>query len=117
MVLGSRIKLLRKEKNLSQGELAQQVGTDARQISRYENGHITPSVEVVAKLAQVLDVSVDYLLFEDSPRRPLKVEDQDLLEKLQDVQHLSEEDRTSILHILDALVAKSKIKSFAQGLG
>ena len=117
MIIGERIKVLRKENGWSQGELAEKIGADGRQISRYENGHITPSAEALVRLAQAFDVSVDYLLLEDAPRRPLKVEDQTLLEKLQDVQHLSEQDRDSILHILDALVAKSKIKSFAQELG
>jgi transcriptional regulator with XRE-family HTH domain len=116
MLLGERIKALRKEKGWSQGELAEKVATDGRQISRYENGHITPSADVLVKLAQVFDVSVDYLLIEDAPRRPLKVEDPGLLERLQDVQYLTDEDRASVLHILDALVAKSKIKTFAQGL-
>ena len=117
MIIAERIRALRKEYGWSQGELADKIGTDGRQISRYENGHITPSAEVLVKLAQAFDVSVDYLLFEDAPRRPLTVEDRELVEKLQEVQHLSEEDRASILHILDALVAKSRIKSFAQGLG
>lgn len=117
MLVGERIKSLRKEKGWSQGELAEKVGADGRQISRYENGHITPSAEVLVKLAQVFEVSVDYLLVEDAPRHPLKLEDHDLLARLEDVQYLSEEDKASILHILDALVAKSKIKSFAQGLG
>jgi transcriptional regulator with XRE-family HTH domain len=117
MVINERIKILRKEKGWSQGELAEKVGGDARQISRYENGHITPSADVLAKLAISFDVSVDYLLFEDAPRRPLKVEDENIIQRLQDLQHLSEEDKASILHILDALIARNKIKSFAEKLG
>lgn len=56
---------------MRQTELAQRVGsTDARQLSRYENGRITPSLDAVARLAQALDVSLDYLVFDDPPRRP-----------------------------------------------
>jgi len=117
MIIAERIKALRKEHGWSQGELAAKIGTDGRQISRYENGHITPSAEVLIRLAQTFDVSVDYLLFDDAPKRPLTVEDRELAEKLQQVQLLTDEDKASILHILDALVAKSRIKSFAQGLG
>jgi transcriptional regulator with XRE-family HTH domain len=61
---------LRKEHSWSQGELAERVGGDPAQISRYENGRITPSADAVVKLAEVFDVSTDYLLVEDSPRRP-----------------------------------------------
>ena len=117
MPLGERIKALRTEKGWSQGELAQQIETDGRQISRYENGHITPSVEVLVKLAEAFDVSIDYLLLDHAPRRPLRLEDREFVERLEGVQQLSEEDRASLLHILDALLAKNRIKSFAQGLG
>ena len=71
MSLQERVKELRKEHGWSQGELAERVGGDPAQISRYENGRITPSAEVV-KLAEVFDVSTDYLLVEDSPRRPFR---------------------------------------------
>ncbi len=117
MVLEERIKLLRKERGWSQGELAEQIGADARQISRYENGHITPSVEVLVKLAEVFDVSVDYLLVEAAPRRPLRVEEPGLLERVQGISSLTEEDKTSLYHILDALLAKNKIKALAGELG
>jgi len=71
MPLGERVKELRKERGWSQGELADKVGTDARQISRYENGRITPSLDVVARLAEVFNISLDYLVVEGAQRRPL----------------------------------------------
>jgi len=37
------------------------------QLSRYENGSITPSADAVVKLVEVFDVSTDYLLVEDQP--------------------------------------------------
>ena len=116
MPLNERIKLLRKEKNWSQDELAKLIQTDARQISRYENGKITPSVEVLVKLAEVFDVSIDYLLIEKAVRSPLRLDDSRLLERLQEIKSLSEEDRSSLLHILDALLAKNKMKSLAEHL-
>lgn len=44
MVLGERIKQLRKEAGWSQGELGERIGTDSQRVSRYENGRITPSM-------------------------------------------------------------------------
>jgi len=113
MALGEKIKLLRKEKDWSQGELAEKIGSDARQISRYENDKITPSVEAIVKIAQVFDVSIDYLLVQDAVRRPLKLDDHGLLDRFKDIQSLTEEDRSSLLHILDALLAKNRVKSLA----
>ena len=71
MPLGERIKALRKQAGWSQGELAERVSTDASQISRYENGRITPSLDALARIAQALDVSLDHLVFDDIARRPL----------------------------------------------
>jgi len=117
MIIGERIKILRKAKGWSQGQLAEKVGADARQISRYENGHIAPSAEALVKLAVTLESSVDYILFEDAPRRPLRADDRDLVKYLQDMQEFSEEDKASLLNVLDAFVARNKIRSFARELG
>jgi len=63
MSLGKIIKELRQDKNCSQDELAYHAQIDGRQISCYENDKVTPSVEVVIKLATAIDVSIDHLLF------------------------------------------------------
>jgi transcriptional regulator with XRE-family HTH domain len=114
MPLGDRIKELRTELGLSQAELAQRVGsTDARQISRYENGRITPSVDAIARLAQALDVSLDYLVFDDMPRRPLHVDDHGLAERLAALAELNPEDRASLLSVLDALLTRTRVRALA----
>ncbi len=114
MPLGDHIKTLRTELGLSQAELAQHVGsTDARQISRYENGRITPSLDAVARLAQALDVSLDYLVFDDQPRRPLRVDDHGLTERLAALAELNPEDRNSLLSVLDALLTRTRVRALA----
>ncbi|MBF0548737.1 MAG: helix-turn-helix transcriptional regulator [Candidatus Riflebacteria bacterium] len=117
MLLGEKIKSLRKEKGLSQHEFAEKIGADARQISRYETGRITPSVEAIIKIAKVFDVSIDYLLLTDAARKSLKVDDPNLMDRFQVIQILPEEDRACVFHILDAFLAKRKIKSLATELG
>lgn len=59
---GDRLKKLRKELKLTQGELAQLVDSDIRQIVRWEKEAADPSSEVVAALATIFRVSADYLL-------------------------------------------------------
>ena len=59
MPLGETAKALRKERGWSQADLASRVGGDAGQISRYENGKISPSVDVVVKLAEAFDIATD----------------------------------------------------------
>jgi transcriptional regulator with XRE-family HTH domain len=116
MSLQERVKQLRKEHGWSQGELAERVGGDPAQISRYENGRITPSADAVVKLAEVFDVSTDYLLVEDSPRRPFRGAEDALGDRLGTIGELSAEDLTLLLGFLDALVTKNRLKALAGGV-
>ena len=61
-ILGMRIKEERKVKGLSQLDLAQKLGVVQHVVSRYENNIIRPSLEVLVLLADILEVSTDYLL-------------------------------------------------------
>lgn len=60
--LGETIKLLRLEKNLTQPQLAKQVGVSSGMISIWENNINEPKASYIKALAQVLDVSSDFLL-------------------------------------------------------
>ena len=59
---GKKIRQLRKEKNLTQKQLASLIGVKNSVISFYEVGDRFPSPEVIRKLAIALHVSTDYLL-------------------------------------------------------
>jgi transcriptional regulator with XRE-family HTH domain len=59
---GTRLKELRKEKNLTQQELADKVDLVKGSISAYEKSLKYPSVEVLIKLCNYFNVSSDYLL-------------------------------------------------------
>ncbi len=118
MSVGSRIKELRKEKSWSQDEFAHEAGIDGRQVSRYENNKVTPSIEVIVKIATAFDVSVDYLLIEEAPRRALKAfADTEFSKRLPAVQGLSDEDRASLIRIIDALVSNTKMKNLVGEMG
>ena len=68
-MLGARIKELRKEFGLSQVELAMRMEVTKQTISNWENGNIQPSVDMLVGLANVFNVTTDYLLgLDDVPR-------------------------------------------------
>lgn len=116
MPLADRIKQLRTEAGLSQAELAEKAGAgDARQISRYENGRITPSLDAIAHIAQALNISIDYLVIDDMPRRPLHVDDHGLAERLAALAELDDNDRDNLLNVLDALITRKRLKALAGG--
>lgn len=117
MPLGERIKQLRKEAGWSQGELADKIGTDARQISRYENDRITPSLDVGVRLAEAFNTSLDHLVIDDIPRRPLRGPDHGLEDRLADLAHLDDADRDAITHIIDGLIARNRVKHALRDAG
>lgn len=68
-MLGTRIKELRKEFGLSQVELAAQMEVTKQTISNWENENIQPSIDMLVGLANVFNVTTDYLLgLDDVPR-------------------------------------------------
>lgn len=65
---GDRLARIRELRQLSQADLAEMVGLGMQQIYRYENGKTQPDGDVVARIAQALEVSTDFLLgLTDSP--------------------------------------------------
>lgn len=60
--LGSILRKLRNEQNLSQKQLAQRIGIDSSTIALYETGDRNPSLPVLIKLSRTLGVTTDYLL-------------------------------------------------------
>ena len=68
-MLGARIKELRKEFGLSQVDLAQRMEVTKQTISNWENENIQPSIDMLVGLANVFNVTTDYLLgLDDVPR-------------------------------------------------
>ena len=62
--VGERIRSCRKYKKLTQCSLAEKLDyASERQLQRIESGEISCSVDKLVEIAQVLDVSTDYLLF------------------------------------------------------
>ena len=117
MLRGERVRELRKERGWSQGDLGTKIGTDAGRISRYEAGKITPSVEALVHLADVLEVSIDYLVREDAPRKILEGHNLGKLgDRLADLAELSEADQETVSQVIDAVLAKSRLKTLAGGL-
>ena len=60
--LGYRLKQLRQERKLKQGQVADIIGVNKRQINAYENDSRQPSYDILIRLAVLYHVSTDYLL-------------------------------------------------------
>ena len=60
--IGQTILTLRKDKNITQEQLAKMVGVTAGAVSKWENGNSTPDITLLSPLARALDTSIDILL-------------------------------------------------------
>jgi transcriptional regulator with XRE-family HTH domain len=69
MVIGDRLRDLREQKNLSQGDIEKRTGLLRCYISRVENGHTVPAVATLEKLARALEIPM-YQLFYDGAEPP-----------------------------------------------
>lgn len=69
MVIGDRLRELREQKNLSQGDIEHRTGLLRCYISRVENGHTVPAVATLEKLARALEIPM-YQLFYDGAEPP-----------------------------------------------
>lgn len=68
-----------------------------------------PTIDVVKKLANVLDTTVGYLLGETEDRELLK--DPSMLRRLNDIAKFPDEDKSCILYTLDAMINNVKLRT------
>lgn len=74
MNLGNRITKVRKEKKLTQQELAKKLFVTDKTISSWESNRTEPNLETIMKLSEVLDCSAGYLIYEDITRNDIETE-------------------------------------------
>src|ERR1700687_2569699 len=74
MIIGDRLRALREEKKLSQGDIEKASGLLRCYLSRVENGHTVPNVETLEKWARALDMPLYKVMYEgDEPPKPRKL--------------------------------------------
>src|SRR5882762_8282253 len=68
MIIGERLRALREEKQLSQGDIEKRTGLLRCYISRVENGHTVPAIETLEKMARALELPLYQLMYDgDEP--------------------------------------------------
>ena len=105
MTIGEHIMLLRKKENLSQAALGKKIGTSGDIIGRYERAVITPSIDVIIKIAEELNVSIDFLVGKTS----LKL-DKETTKRLENISELSEENKNFVFKMIDMALQNFKTK-------
>jgi len=125
MMIAQRLRALRLQKDLTQGDIEERTGLKRFYVSRIEHGHTVPSIETLEKMASALQVPL-YQLFYDG-NEPLNTqslpeslkagneawgnsgEGADFFKQLQALlARMSENDRKLILHLTSKLARKSR---------
>ena len=72
MIIGDRLRAIREEKKLSQGDIEARTGLLRCYVSRVENGHTVPAVETLEKFARALEIPMHHLFYdgEEPPQLP-----------------------------------------------
>jgi len=102
-VIGKFITLKRKEKNLTQEQLAEKIGVSNKTISKWENGKCMPDYSVIEILCNELDVTVSELLDGEENEKSIRVYDEkEILGMIKDIQELkkSKDSNTSFFLII-----------------
>mgnify|MGYP000552776259 CR=1 FL=1 len=106
MDFGSVVVILRKEQKISQTDLASQLGIHKNVLGRYERNEVFPSIDTARKIADILDVSLDYLTGKVDVQM-----DKNTRERILQVSKFEEIDKEHIFSVIDAFIAKRKIQS------
>lgn len=105
ITFGEQVTALRKRKGFSQSELGKLVDTSGDIIGKYERNEVKPSIEVAGKIADVLGVSVDFLMGRVSMEL-----DSEKVKWLVDIEGLPSKDREHIFYTIDSLIKAAKLK-------
>jgi transcriptional regulator with XRE-family HTH domain len=107
--VGARLRRLRKERHLTQTELARQIGIQQSDLSRMEQGEYRVSLDNLFKILAVFDLDIneffEHRTAEPEERRPLSREDMQTLHLLR---QLSDEGRREVMEYLEFKVRREQ---------
>jgi transcriptional regulator with XRE-family HTH domain len=110
MKFNEKIKALRNKAKLSQQELANQLNIHVTRVSKIENGHLLPSIDIVRRLTKIFNISADQLINEDKEDLKVSVQDKEFNEQVALINQLDEDEKNALLKIIDSMLTKKRMK-------
>ena len=109
-----RLRYLRQTRGWSQGQLAKKFGGDLQRISKYEQGINRPPSEMMIKLANIFDVSLDYLMLGKEDAASGKIKHDKLIKQINHLDELSEKDQEIVAIFLESFIKSRKFDELIQ---
>ena len=115
MTLGEKIRQVRRSKDRTQKDLAQQIGLTKAQLSRWEQDHVVPRTRNLQDLATALDVPFEEFKNLRGPSPPLQLaqEDPEMLEIVTQIGTLNQEQKKALKLVIHSMVTCQKLQSLA----
>lgn len=107
MSFGKRLLEARKKNGISQEELAGKLNTKGPVIGRYERDEMKPGIEVAAKIAKLLDVSLDWL----AGHTDMEL-NKSMIQRIQEVSKMQPKEREHVFAMLDAFIATTRFQNY-----
>lgn len=105
------LKKIRAQKGVSQEELSKKIEVHPVQFSRYERAQSVPSIEIVQKMADALEVTIDELVYgNQSNKAEQNIKDRELLSLFSKIQLLNERQKETVKDFLSAYILKADLK-------
>lgn len=102
--LGERIARLRKERSITQQELAERIGTIQVLISDYERDRLRVTAEMVVRIAEALDITADELLGMKKPKLNGSKPSRKILRRLEKIDELRPQQQATLLRTVDTFL-------------
>jgi len=106
--VGNKLKALRKQKRLTQKELAASLDIGISQLNKYESGMHMPPIKKLIQLSNIFDITLDYLV-KDKEADMTELHNNKFIKRFQELEHFDVEEQDAVLKILDAMIMKNKM--------
>lgn len=105
---GRKLKECREAKKMSQSGFAKEIGVHHSIIGKYERDEVKPTIDVIVKIAKILNTTVGYLLGEEQDKNALK--DPQMIKRINELYNLPKNDQNCILYAFDGLIRDAKAR-------
>jgi len=103
--LGKRIQDLRKQAGFTQAQLAEKIDVSHTQLTRYESKDVQPPADVLERLANIFDTSIDYIVRGNkSEHVENTLKDAELIKEFKKLDLLPEDEKKTILKVVSSLI-------------
>ena len=113
--IGNTIKKIRKEKGLTQLQIADLINMYRSNYSKVESGERDLSLEAVNKIAKHFGMTIDELVnFDGNLPDDVNVQDKNVVEQVRLIQELEEEEKAMVFKMIDTFLTQKRFKEFFQ---